>query len=63
MTSGWRPDGSGRAVTVVSGGELAGPEQAIECWDARGVTTYELKTWKGTEEGDPESCPTLRVFE
>ncbi|RMG19887.1 MAG: hypothetical protein D6729_04070 [Deltaproteobacteria bacterium] len=63
VTAGWRPDGSGRGQTVVSEGDLAGPETSVECWDARGIIGYELKTWEGSEEGDPSACPALRTFE
>lgn len=45
----WRSDGSGRTDVVASGGDLALPAYASECWDAAFLTTY--TEWKSAEIG------------
>ena len=62
MKSRWLPTGQGVSAVQASGGSLAAPQTAAECWDASFAETYFTDTWNSADtQGNPASCsPSLQ---
>jgi hypothetical protein len=64
VTSGWLPQGAGRAVFQIFGGDVgpSKPDGGEECWDAALRVVYGREVWdtdnNGAIEtvGDPADC-------
>jgi hypothetical protein len=56
--SRWQEDGTGRSDLADSGGDLAGPIHASECWDASFASVYFLKDYEAAGNWGAESACT-----
>jgi hypothetical protein len=57
MKSRWLPTGQGVSAVSASGGSLAAPATAAECWSASFAETYFTDTWNASDtQGNPSSC-------